>query len=160
MSHKYELQLNLRNNISPISYSAGGVLPIAIFIIVVMSLLGITMQRLLFDASRSTVADVYGARADLAARSGAEIILTEIFPLGESVNDNVCVNRGEDLVPVSFSFSAPGLIGCSAAVACDQLELQAPYQGINFRIRSAGTCLIGGNQYSKELVLEASHEVF
>lgn len=59
----------------------GGALVVAIFIIVVMSILGIAMVRILGDLSRATVSEVYGARAYAAARSGAEIFLTDLFSI-------------------------------------------------------------------------------
>lgn len=139
----------------------GGLLPVAIFIIVIMSILGVTMHRLLADAGRSNVTDVYGARADAAARSGAEIMLTQIFPLNAVPNaTGVCVNRGDALNPQTITFQSQGLVGCQTTIACDVLELEDPYQGLNFRIRAEGRCEVGGSTYSKQLILEASHGAF
>ena len=153
------MQLLSRSHSKGPAKQQGGLLPVAIFVIVVMSILGIAMVRLLADASRSTVADVYGARADLAARSGAEIMLMEIFPLNAPPNNGACVERGTTLVEQTVTFATEGLNSCSTTIACDYLELNAPYGGTNYRVFSQGNCEVGNNSYSKQLILEASHEV-
>ena len=143
-------------------FQRGAALPLAIFIIVVMSILGVTMTRILADASRSTVADVLGARAEAAARTGTEILLTQIFPLGSSMNTSVCEDRlsGDPPTEQVFNFATDGLLGCEAQVFCDQLEIPDPYPGYNFRIRSIGTCQGGNQTYSRQLMLEATDENF
>lgn len=141
----------------------GGALPIAIFIIVVMSLLGITMMRILADVSRSTVAEVFGTRAEAAANSGLEIALTEIFPVGdgESVNLAYCVERGTTpIITHDYNFDVAGLLNCSATIACNYFEIPDPYIGYNFRIESIGSCEAGNQTYSRRVLLEATDEIY
>lgn len=139
----------------------GGALPIAIFIIVVMSLLGITMIRILSDVSGSTIAEVFGTRSEAAATSGIEISLTEIFRLNDSVDLSYCVERGAGTtITHEYNFDAPGLLNCSASVECNYFDIPDPYSGYNFRIESIGTCQAGNQIYSRRIVLEATDEIF
>ncbi|WP_113907030.1 type II secretory pathway protein [Aliidiomarina celeris] len=141
----------------------GSALVIAVFIIVVMSIIGIAMVRILNDSSRATVSDVYGARAYAAARSGAEAFLTELFPLNGSTNSALCEPRAAAL-PINTVFTGtynqPGLVNCSATVYCDRLELSSPFSGTHFRIITEGTCSAGTMNYSKQIILEASDGIF
>lgn len=140
----------------------GGALPIAIFIIVFMSLLGGAMVRVLSDLNRATISDVYGARSYAAARSGAEIFLTRLFPHDEAVDIEQCEVRSdsEPQTTLQLSFSTQGLTGCSATVSCDRFVLPDPFDGVHFRIISAGSCIVGNQSYSKQIILEASDGVF
>lgn len=140
----------------------GATLAIVIFIIVVMSILGLAMVRLLANAGLSTVSDVMGARAQAAARSGAEVVLTQLFPLNEGTNAEQCVERTDNL-PTNIQFrteyNIQGLQSCRVEATCDRLELSEPYRGYHFRIVSTGFCTAGNQTYSKQLVLEASEGV-
>ena len=138
----------------------GAALPVAIFVIVVMSILGVTMTRILADASRSTVADTLGTRAEMAARSGTEILLTQIFPLGSSMNISICEDRlsGSPATEQTYIFTENGLTNCQVTVSCNQLDIPEPYPGYNFRINAVGTCQAGNQTYSRQLILEATDE--
>lgn len=140
----------------------GATLAIVVFIIVVMSILGLAMVRLLANAGQSTVSEVMGARAQAAARSGAEVVLTQLFPLNEGTNIEPCVERTDSLptnIQFSTEYSIEGLQGCRVEATCDRLELPEPYGGYHFRIVSTGFCIAGNQTYSKQIVLEASEGV-
>ena len=160
MFHKTgEARLNTKAHFA--NKQRGGALPIAIFIIVVMSLLGITMIRILADVSGSRVAEVFGTRAEAAANSGLEIALTEIFPLNNDVNLTYCAERGTiPIITHDYNFDVAGLLNCSATIACNYLEIPEPYSGYNFRIESIGSCEAGNQTYSRRVLLEATDEIF
>ncbi|EGN74897.1 hypothetical protein A28LD_1914 [Idiomarina sp. A28L] len=139
-------------------YQRGSALAVAIFIIVVMSIIGVAMVRILSDLGRATVSDVYGARAYASARTGAELFLTELFPLDASTNISACPERIINTPPAeqfTENFEVAGLFGCEARVACDRLELSAPFNGTHFRIITQGICDTGETTYSKQVILEA-----
>lgn len=140
----------------------GGALAVAIFIIVVMSLLGVAMVQILNELSRSTVSDVYGTRAYAAARSGAEIFLTELFPLDAPVNSTLCEIRSglPNVEVLNNPYTIDGLNQCRSVVLCDRKELPSPFIGTHFRIVAQGICETGDMVYSKEVILEAADGVF
>ena len=139
----------------------GAMLPIVIFIIVGMGILGMVMVRMSINLGQATVADVYGARAYLAARSGAEVFLTELFPLNEGTNTSLCPAR-EDPLPVelisSTTFETGGLRSCSSEILCDRYQMPAPFEGHHFRVIARGICTAGDAQYSKQIIFEASDD--
>lgn len=143
------------------SATQGAALPVALFIIVVMALVGAALVRIIVDTSSGVVNDVIGQRAFNAARSGAELFLVQLFPLDEPTNESLCGERdaalspddNDDLAVYTESFTTAGLHGCSAHVYCDF----AAAEGItHFRIVSQGRCDAGDLSYTKELLLEAS----
>lgn len=148
---------NARGHASKNRYQSGGALAVAIFIIVVMSIIGIAMVRILSDLGRATVSDVYGARAYAAARSGAEVFLTDLFPLDSPSDFSVCPIRDANPPAEQFaqSFTIAGLSGCETSVACDRLELNAPYSGTHIRIVTQGICDTGAGEFSRQVILEA-----
>lgn len=141
------------------SATQGAALPVALFIIVVMALVGAALVRIVVDTSAGVVNDVIGQRAFNAARSGAELFLVQLFPLDEPTNESLCGERDAALSPddhvavYTESFTTAGLHGCSVHVYCDF----AAAEGItHFRIVSQGRCDAGDLSYTKELLLEAS----
>lgn len=63
----------------------GSAIVIAVFIIVVMSLLAAALTRMLQDSQQSIGYEVFGSRAYLAANAGVEQGLLKLFPLGGGV---------------------------------------------------------------------------
>ncbi len=128
----------------------GAALPIVIFIIVVMGLLGAALIRMLSSSAASLTAEVSGARAYHAAQASLQIKMTEIFPLNAGANTGACVSTGS-----SYTFSAPGLTSCTADVYCDHLDLTPQYTGDHFRLRAEGICSVGAETYSRVILMEA-----
>lgn len=140
----------------------GAALAVAVFIIVVMSLIGMAMVRILGDSSQAIVSEVYGTRAQAAARTGAELFLTELFPHDAPAASGLCPLRSAaepSEVRAEQTFTIPGLTSCSTTVYCDRADLSAPYSGTHFRIITEGQCQVGDLTYSKVIMLEASDGV-
>lgn len=133
----------------------GSALVVAIFIIVVMSILAAVIARVLTTTSASSVDEVYGARAFHAANSGAQVFLTSLFPLGEDGAANSACNS---TIPVQdFTQSDTALKNCTAEVSCEFAEF-SEYTLTHYRIISVGRCTVGDRQYSREVILEAIDE--
>jgi MSHA biogenesis protein MshP len=128
----------------------GSSLVIAIFIIVVMSILAAVIARVLSASSRATVDEVYGSRALAAANSGAQIFMTDLFPLGTEGADSAACSAGR-----SETFASEGLQGCNATVSCVEREFVDDYQLTHFRITATGQCNAAGNNYSRQIIVEA-----
>ncbi|WP_404401336.1 hypothetical protein LG288_01525 [Idiomarina seosinensis] len=141
----------------------GAALAMAIFIIVILSFVGLAVVKILGDASKATVSDVYGTRAMFAARSGAEIFLTQIMSDPNSIDSAQCAARVAGDSPQqtdtasNFAFNdLTGLSLCEAEVYCDYHEFD---DRNHFRIEAIGRCSVGANDYSRVLTLEASDAV-
>ena len=59
----------------------GSMLVIALFIIIVLAILGLAMLRMLAASADSVVSEVYGQRALNAARAGVERSIAAAFPV-------------------------------------------------------------------------------
>ena len=60
---------------------SGSAIILAIFIIIIIALLGASLVSLQRDNAKGTNYDVYAARAYMAAYSASELALLELFPL-------------------------------------------------------------------------------
>ncbi|GGW48586.1 PilX N-terminal domain-containing pilus assembly protein [Alishewanella tabrizica] len=123
----------------------GSALVIAIFIIVVMLALVVSLSRLLLSSSESLVYEVQGTRAFFAAQSGLELALTEVFPRAGS---SVCNNN-------VFTFDDPGLRGCEVRISCQQQTLPANSVANNmYQLTSLGRCEADGFITSRTISME------
>lgn len=107
----------------------------ALFILVVLSLLAAAMLSIMSAGADSVAREVVSARALLAAESGAERKLGEIFPPGAAVNIAACQNS-----PGTTYASFAGLTACSnvsVVVDCSVVTVNAENY---FTLTSEGRC--------------------
>ena len=125
-----------------LSAQRGSAIVMALFILVVLSLLAVPLMRLLADANRSITVEVYGTRAFLAAQSGLELGLVSLFPLDNGMG------AGCLAVPASdgdrFKAQA-GFVNCRVTLSCTEQVAPAPYHQTHYRIRSTAVCESGSN---------------
>ncbi|MEW5791781.1 MAG: hypothetical protein ACOY4L_12645 [Pseudomonadota bacterium] len=126
-------------------------LPIAIFILVVMALLGTAMTRLIAPGSQSVAYEVLSTRAFYAAESGAQWGMNRLFPPGGG-GDSCAAASGTQ------SFSQSGLTGCSATVACTVSAVPTATGSQNYyTLRSTGSCGTGGDMALRVIEVGASN---
>lgn len=111
----------------------GSAIVIAVFIIVVMSLLAAALTRMLQDSQQGIGYEVYGTRAYLAANAGIEQGLIKLFPL--SGGSAVC--QSNSLLDLS---AQTAFHGCKVEYRCEEKT-----QGTNtiYQIDSTATCNAG-----------------
>jgi MSHA biogenesis protein MshP len=130
----------------------GSALVIAIFVIIVMSLLGAALVKIMTSSQENVAYEVLGTRAYLAAQSGAQWQLAQLFPVGLT---STTLNRCNDVSqrpPIIDHI--PGLKNCKivSPVTCDDfLHLNVVY----YTIRSVGECNIDGEFTSRIIEIEA-----
>ncbi|EKP0306973.1 MSHA biogenesis protein MshP [Aeromonas veronii] len=142
----------------------GSALMIALFVIVVMALLAAALGRLLTDSSEKNTVEVRSVRALLAAQSGLEIALYQLFPQRPVVSTpvNLCSRVS---VPPTFG-NEKGMVGCQVRVECAQVPITYQGETVNgYRLLSTGTCgqddLASANPdfaVSRSMVVEAFEE--
>ena len=81
----------------------GSMLVIALFVIIVLALLGLTMTRLLSSTSETIIYEVLGQRAINAAKSGIECAVAAKFGAGCSNPDNKELSGVAGLESCSYS---------------------------------------------------------
>lgn len=119
-------------------HQRGSALVIAIFVILVMSLLAATLLRVGGDADEGVNLEVWGLRAFNAANSGADAALARLFPLSGGT---------AGCAAVGSSWTAPdvtGFHGCNVQLSCETLSQDAsPGSARLYRIRSTAVCESG-----------------
>lgn len=130
------------------SNQSGSALVIAVFVIVVMSLIGAALVRMLASSSEAVAYEVTGTRTFAVAQSGAQWQLALVFPLGSDTNVAACDTVAEepDISTVS------GIENCSFAVTCSANEFDNEHY---FVIKSTGSCSVGGIITSRTIAVEA-----
>ncbi len=124
----------------------GSALVIAVFIIVIMTLLGAALVRMMSSNAETVVYEVLGIRAYQAAHAGMQRELAEIFPLAPA--GSVCNPSS------NYDFSAiKGLENCEATnVTCSEsIILSSTY----YTIKSIGQCDVAGVLTSREIEVRA-----
>ena len=89
-------------------------LVVAIFVLVIMALLGFAMVRMLSGTVDSGVQQVLGLRAMNAAQSGMEAKMAQVFPLDNGGHDETqCPGTA-----INHDFTVAGLEDCSVTASC------------------------------------------
>ena len=125
----------------------GSALVVAIFVIVVLGLLVSVLSRLVSTSSDSTVIEVLGNRAFMAAQSGVQVGMVELFPLGSDIADCSAVNDS------TVTYSNGGLAQCRSEIVCNAFN----YSGgdTHYRLESTGTCEAGNTVTTRKVAIEA-----
>lgn len=133
------------------SRESGFSLPVAIFILVVLALLGTAMTRLIATSSQSVAYEILSTRAFYAAESGVQWGMNRLFPPGGGGGS--CAAAGGTL-----SFSQNGLGGCSATVSCSGPAAVTASGGgsqNHFRLTSTGSCGTGADSATRRIEVGA-----
>ncbi len=117
---------------------AGASLVLAIFIIVVLSMLAAALLRTLAAGSENVAREVVSTRAFLAAESGAQLRLNDLF-VGGVACSSACPSTGSQ----SYGGTSAWM-NCSATVSCCRYD---PGTGVNhYQLQSVGRCGPTGDQ--------------
>ncbi len=98
------------SSIPSIAKQSGLSLPVAIFIITIMSIIAVAVNRMNEASSQSYSQNILSSRAFYAAESGAQL-------RAHTVLSTAPCSCGSD---VDFSFSVVGLNSCNANTSCNQ----------------------------------------
>ena len=121
------------------SKQTGSALVVGIFIITVMFVLTAALIRVLGDADDNVNLEVWGTRALLAANSGADAALAQLFPPGGSAATD-CSAVGASWTPPN----QPGFSGCRVSVGCNLITVDFNGDTLNqFTLSSSAVCEAG-----------------
>jgi MSHA biogenesis protein MshP len=128
----------------------GSALVLAVFIMVVVMLLGASLIKILSTSSETIAQEVLGTRALAAANSAMQGQMQVLFPLNNAV--------GSCPASTGYSFVAiDGLKSCTASVSCDNY---VTHNSINYyRLKSTGTCGTGTMAADSNAVVLSSRTV-
>ncbi|GHD48969.1 MSHA biogenesis protein MshP [Marinobacter persicus] len=122
-------------------YGAG--LPIALFVITVLSLLVLGMSQLQQGTGQALSLQVQSQRAFFAAESGAQAAVRKAL-------DSGCPAV---LSASPLNFSAGGLAGCSASLGCESVDgqISGPGGDTIYTIFSTGSCGTGPDEAERDI---------
>lgn len=124
----------------------GSILILALMIILILSVAGLAIVKTQETTSETIAQEVLGTRALMAARSGIEASLYQLFPLARE-NDTSCNNQ-------VINFEVPGLENCSATTTC---QVYATVGTTNYyRVESTGECGTGTIQTNSTNIVISS----
>ncbi|GAM64567.1 MSHA biogenesis protein mshP [Vibrio ishigakensis] len=123
----------------------GNVYIVAIFVIVVMGMLALSMLRISWSNQDTLTRELLGNQASLLARSANEWGLTHLFPLNASESFSDISARCSNMS--SSAGIAAGALVNNAGVACSApvITCESPASGVPddlryFRLNSVATC--------------------
>lgn len=147
------IQLNKRNKVINLHKQSGSSLVIAIFIIVVISMLGAALVKMIRSSSDSIVYEVLGTRAYNAAQIGLQWKLQQLFPLDNSLQ--TCGTALTSPLPPNPSFvTTAGLENCEIIfpITCTDIEVLGTRY---YTVTSTGQCEVAGVLTSRTLEVQA-----
>ena len=133
---------------SGLDQQKGSSLLIAIFIMVIVSLLGTALLKMISSSASTIAYQVMGTRALAAANTGAERRLNELFPLGDSLTGQRC---GETTIYDDTGGTTTGLSHCSITTQCMDFQ---QFDVIYYHIESTGTCKLA----SRTIIVKAKFD--
>lgn len=128
----------------------GSALMLAVFVMVVVTLLGVTLMRILSTGNETIAQEVLGTRALSAANSGMQAQLQKLFPLNKVA--------GNCPASTNYDFSTiKGLYQCTAVVSC--LNFDNVNDTAYYRLESTGNCGTGNMTFDSKYIVLSSRTV-
>nr|WP_168711009.1 type II secretory pathway component [Ningiella ruwaisensis] len=158
MSHKPQIQKSCamvqKSAVARNKNQSGSMIVMALFVLVVLTLLAGTMITLISGSNRAVISEVYGLRAQQAAHAGIESLIANSFPAGassQSCNTNITITA-------SFS-NINGFKNCSFSASCRSQEISFNSETHRYyRYSSTGLCDTGAGIVSRTLYVDAMQE--
>jgi MSHA biogenesis protein MshP len=129
---------------------SGSALVIAIFVIIVLSLLGAALVKILDSSQENVAFEVFGTRAYNAAQTGIQWQLAQIFPLDGTIKTCSSIS----ITPPDIS-AISGFEGCEIKLTVDSCVDFTYGSSQYYTVKSTGQCKIGAEITSRTLEVEA-----
>ncbi|EKO3628658.1 MSHA biogenesis protein MshP [Vibrio metschnikovii] len=134
----------------------GSGLVIVIFIIVVVGFVAAVANRNQQRNSQQLVSMVMGTRAEMAARSAAEIAISRYYQDNAQSSCREAESQAQPPVPVylpvtrNIEFNGDGLAQCTAKINCEYIGVLDNQQTV-LQITSDGQCSSGGWSWQRTI---------
>ena len=124
------------------SKQTGFLLPMAIFIIVIMGALALSITRFTGQSAVAVTQEMISAQTFYAAESGAQFAMNQLFyvasggsPITRAAADGNCLSVDSS----TLNFSGTGLNSCSASLSCS-ISVDAGNMISFYRLVSSASC--------------------
>ena len=155
--YPYSPENNAPYNLPSITTQKGSSLVLALFVIIILSLLGNVLMRMISTSSETVSQEVLGTRAYMAENSAMQAELQLLFPINTTSStscDTAFTNKPYDL-QTNFNEDIPGLYDCRAKTSCEHYYTDLDSTKY-YRLTSTGGCGSGVmNANSKDVVVSS-----
>jgi len=138
------------------SKTKGSALMMALFIMIVLILLGSALMRVLSSSSEAIAQEVIGTRAYMAANSAMQAELQKLFPL------NNAALQCNPTFTYDFSSTGSGVDGlfhCTAATTCSHYATHPVTGELFYRLTSTGKCASANLESDSKDVVVSSRTI-
>ncbi|MBT6578839.1 MAG: hypothetical protein HOO01_01105 [Cellvibrionales bacterium] len=120
-------------------------IPTALFVLVVVAMLGAAMQKILSQGEQSIAREVLSMRALMAAESGIERSLHQVLEINPASCTGSLNNPPSSLTPLisAWSLLIAGMSSCDVNVSCGVAQHDSDGDGTlenYYTLRSSGQC--------------------
>lgn len=143
-------------NPSRMSKQKGSTLMMALFIMIILILLGSALMKVLSSSSEAIAQEVIGTRAYMAANSAMQAELSKLFPL------NAAVSQCNASATYNFSSSGAnidGLFNCTAIINCTNYATHPVTNEEFYRLTSTGKCASSVLQSDSKNIVVSSRKI-
>ncbi|PKI00504.1 type II secretory pathway component [Glaciecola sp. 33A] len=147
--------LRYRNNrLRSAQHQHGSMIVMALFAIIVLTLLAGTLVNMISTSSNSILYEVYGVRAKNAAQVGIQELAMASFPLGTGPQ------QCNQVIANSATFgSIAGFQACEFSARCTTTDINFNGEDYRYyRFSSSGSCGFNGIVVSRTLSVDAMQE--
>ena len=126
-------------------HQQGFSLPMAIFILVILALLGSAAVQLLDTGQETLTQEILSTRAFYSAETGAQYVMGQLFSLdGSAANCQAST---------TLTLSANGINGCTASVNCTTTTIASENYYV---VTSTGSCQFDNNSATRAIEVMAA----
>ncbi len=139
----------------------GSAIILALFVIIILSLLGSVLMRMLSTSSETVSQEIIGTRAYMAASSAMQGELQRLFPLNPSDDDDYTCNATNSYDFQDADGDIEGLYHCNATTRCVHYHTDGSgAEAVNYyRLTSTGECGSGTIEANSSAVVKSSRTV-
>jgi len=149
------------SNFSNLEKQQGSAIVMSLFVIIILTLLGSVLMRMISTSSEAMSQEVLGTRAYMAANSAMEGELQRLFPLN-TISSGYCdtefTNR-ERLLETALGDDIPGLYDCVAKVSCKNYHNDLITGTKYYRLTSTGECGSGVMDANSKVIVKSSRTI-
>lgn len=140
------------------SKQQGSSIVLALFVIIILTLLGSVLMRIISTSSETVSQEVLGTRAYMAANSAMQAELQLLFPFNGATG--VCTANKTHLLE-NLAEDIPGLYDCDATTTCDNYYpiLVDPTAIQYYRLTSTGECGSGVMGANSKVIVKSSRTI-
>ncbi|MBU2870299.1 pilus assembly PilX N-terminal domain-containing protein [Colwellia sp. E2M01] len=158
MHNQQSLKNRFHSNLTRTDAQRGSSIVLALFVIIILTLLGSALMRMISTSSETVSQEVLGTRAYMAANSAMQAELQQLFPL----NNTVGVCNASNIITYDFqdeNTDIPGLYDCEATTTCDNYYSDSENDVEYYRLTSTGKCGTGAMNSDSKVIVKSSRTI-